>query len=103
MPLSVGRPASIAAVDAALARESKELVVVAQRDASIDTPGPNDIFSIGTKAIIKRLARRADLHRVILPKGNEKDLRELPGNVRAEMEFIFAERIHDVLAAAIPS
>jgi ATP-dependent Lon protease len=47
-------------------------------------------------------ARRAGLQRVILPKENEKDLRELPENVRAEMEFVLAERIEDVLAAAIP-
>ncbi len=47
-------------------------------------------------------ARRAGMRRVILPKGNEKDLRELPENVRAEMEFVFAEQIEDVLAAAIP-
>jgi ATP-dependent Lon protease len=47
-------------------------------------------------------ARRAGLHRVILPKENAKDLRELPDHVRAEMEFVLAERIEDVLAAAIP-
>ena len=33
MPLSVGRTSSIAAVDAALATEEKEIVIVAQRDA----------------------------------------------------------------------
>jgi ATP-dependent Lon protease len=47
-------------------------------------------------------ARRAGIQRVILPKENEKDLRELPDHVRAEMEFILAERIEDVLVAAIP-
>jgi ATP-dependent Lon protease len=47
-------------------------------------------------------ARRAGIRRVILPKDNEKDLRELPDNVRAEMEFVFAERVEEVLAAAIP-
>ncbi len=47
-------------------------------------------------------ARRAGISRVILPKENEKDLRELPENVRAEMEFIFAERVEAVLMAAIP-
>ena len=41
-------------------------------------------------------ARRADIRRVILPMGNEKDLRELPENVRAEMEFIGVERIEEV-------
>jgi ATP-dependent Lon protease len=46
-------------------------------------------------------ARRAGIQRVILPKENEKDLRELPDHVRAEMEFVLAERIEDVLAAAI--
>ncbi len=47
-------------------------------------------------------ARRAGIRRVILPKENQKDLRELPENVRAEMEFIFVERIEDVLTAVIP-
>jgi ATP-dependent Lon protease len=47
-------------------------------------------------------ARRAGLRRVILPKENEKDLRELPDNIRAEMEFIFVERVEQALIAAIP-
>src|SRR5262249_39699320 len=47
-------------------------------------------------------ARRAGIRRAILPKENQKDLRELPDNVRAEMEFVFAERVEDVFAAAIP-
>jgi ATP-dependent Lon protease len=47
-------------------------------------------------------ARRAGLRRVILPKDNEKDLRDLPDHVRAEMEFVFAGQIEDALAAAIP-
>src|SRR5262249_46073470 len=33
-------------------------------------------------------ARRAGIKRVILPKANEKDLSELPENVRQEMTFI---------------
>ena len=48
-------------------------------------------------------ARRAELSRVILPAGNEQDLRELPENVRAEMTFLCVDRIEDVLAAAIPA
>jgi ATP-dependent Lon protease len=47
-------------------------------------------------------ARRAGIRCVILPKENEKDLRELPDNVRAEMGFIFVERVEDALSAAIP-
>ncbi len=47
-------------------------------------------------------ARRAGIKRVILPKDNEKDLRELPEPVRRELEFVFAERVEDVLHAALP-
>ncbi len=47
-------------------------------------------------------ARRLGIKRVILPKANQKDLRDLPEPVRAEMEFIFAEKVSEVLQAAIP-
>jgi ATP-dependent Lon protease len=47
-------------------------------------------------------ARRAGLKRVILPRGNQKDLRDLPEEVRKEMEFAFADRVEDVLAAVLP-
>ena len=50
MPLNVGRPSSIAATEAALASEGKEIVVVAQRDASIENPALTDLYSIGTKS-----------------------------------------------------
>jgi ATP-dependent Lon protease len=60
MPLNVGRPSSIAAIEAALASEEKEIVVVAQRDAAVDSPSLTDLYSIGTKAVIKKMARRAD-------------------------------------------
>jgi ATP-dependent Lon protease len=48
-------------------------------------------------------ARRAGIRRVILPKANQKDLRDLPDDVRKEMEFVFAERIYDVLSEMLPS
>jgi ATP-dependent Lon protease len=47
-------------------------------------------------------ARRAGLKRVILPRGNQKDLRDLPEEVRKEMEFVFADRVEDVLAVMLP-
>ncbi|MBI2688499.1 MAG: endopeptidase La [Acidobacteria bacterium] len=48
-------------------------------------------------------ARRAGMKRVILPKANEKDLRDVPESVRAELEFLFADRVEEVLAAMIPA
>jgi ATP-dependent Lon protease len=47
-------------------------------------------------------AHRAGIRQVILPKENEKDLRDVPETVRREVKFTFAERVEDVLAAAIP-
>ncbi len=47
-------------------------------------------------------ARRAGILTVILPKGNQKDLRDLPEKVRNEMKFVFAERVEDVLRVAVP-
>jgi ATP-dependent Lon protease len=57
MPLSVGRPASLAAVEAALATEGKEIVIVAQRDSSVENPGAPDLYTIGTKAVIRKMSR----------------------------------------------
>jgi ATP-dependent Lon protease len=48
-------------------------------------------------------ARRAGLRRVILPRDNAMDLRELPDNVRADLDIVLADRIEDVLQAAIPA
>jgi ATP-dependent Lon protease len=57
MPLSVGRPQSLAAVEAALAAEDKTLVLVAQREANNDNPGAEGLYTIGTRAVIKKMAR----------------------------------------------
>jgi ATP-dependent Lon protease len=47
-------------------------------------------------------ARRAGIRRIILPRANQKDLRELPEQVRNDTEFVFADRVEDVLNAVIP-
>ena len=46
-------------------------------------------------------ASRNGLCTVILPKRNEFDLEDVPENVRSEMHFIFAERVDDVVNAAL--
>ncbi|XP_060574708.1 lon protease homolog 2, peroxisomal-like [Ruditapes philippinarum] len=45
-------------------------------------------------------AHRAGIRRIILPKRNEKDLQEIPNNVKGELSFIFAVELEDVLRAA---
>ena len=46
-------------------------------------------------------AHRAGLKTVILPKQNEKDLDDVPEEVRKTLKFILAERVDDVFRAAI--
>jgi ATP-dependent Lon protease len=56
MPLTAGRPVSVAAIESAVGTEEKELLVVSQRDASVQEPARKDLYEIGTKAVIRRLA-----------------------------------------------
>jgi len=46
-------------------------------------------------------AHRAGVKRVILPDENEKDLEEIPANVRGELHFLFVKHVDEVLAAAL--
>lgn len=46
-------------------------------------------------------AHRAGIKTVILPKDNERDLEEVPENVRKTMRFVFAETMKDVLTVAL--
>src|SRR3954466_6243134 len=57
LPLSAGRPASSAAVEAALASEDKTIFVVAQRNPQVEQPTADDLYAVGTKAVIKKMAR----------------------------------------------
>ncbi len=72
MPLSVGREASLGAVEKALATEDKEIIVVAQRDPSIDTPGAENLFTIGTRAAIKKVSRHNGSQIDVLVLGIER-------------------------------
>jgi ATP-dependent Lon protease len=71
-PYSVGRPQSVAAVEAALAKEDKALVVVAQRPSEAEQPGVNDLFSVGTRAVIKKMARASEETLELLVQGVER-------------------------------
>jgi len=46
-------------------------------------------------------AHRAGLKSVILPRQNEKDLEDVPDEVRASLKFVLAERVDDVFQAAL--
>lgn len=46
-------------------------------------------------------AHRASVKKVILPKDNEKDLEEVPQQIKDELQFTFAERIDEVIEATL--
>jgi len=60
MPLVVGRASSLAAVEAALATEDKQIVLFAQKDSALEAPTQNDLYVVGTKATIRKVNRSED-------------------------------------------
>jgi ATP-dependent Lon protease len=46
-------------------------------------------------------AARAGIRTVILPARNRRDLEDIPQSVRNRLEFVWAEKIDDVLARAL--
>ena len=87
IPLFVGRHKSIRALDRAM-EVDKRILLVAQKDAAQDEPGPEDIYRVGTVSTILQLLK--------LPDGTVKVLVEGGQRVRIEKiaeseEFLAAE------------
>jgi len=59
LPITVGRPASVAAIQQAV-REQRQIVVVLQRDAEKAEPGANDLYRFGTVANLLRYVPSPD-------------------------------------------
>jgi ATP-dependent Lon protease len=57
MPLAVGRPQSLAALEAASKGEEKLVAVFTQRNPETEDPKLEDLSRIGTKAVIRRMGR----------------------------------------------
>jgi ATP-dependent Lon protease len=72
LPLSVGRESSLKAVEAALKTEEKEIILIAQRDPQVDSPQQDDLYTIGTKAVIRKSSRPNDGLMEILVLGVER-------------------------------
>ena len=70
-PLFVGRSHSMEAVEAAADRV-KPLIGIAQRDADVEHPGPEDLFTFGTELAIGRTLRMPDGTLSILAQGRRR-------------------------------
>ncbi len=72
VPFTIGRARSMAAVEAALDTEEKALLMVTQRDSEKEEPGFDDLFLIGTKAVIKQMGKTSEGHLQVLAQGIER-------------------------------
>lgn len=66
MPISIQRPGSIAAVDAALATEGKMIAVFTQYNPMVEDSKIRDLHPVGTSATIKLIARSNSMIQLIM-------------------------------------
>ncbi len=91
VPLFVGREKSIAALEEVM-KEDKQILLVAQKNASQDDPGPDDIYRVGTVSSVLQLLK--------LPDGTVKVLVE--GTARADIAgFVDNPRFFQVSASVL--
>src|SRR6202171_3928641 len=83
IPLFVGRPKSIKAMETAM-EAGKSILLVAQKSAVKDDPGPGDMYAIGCVSSILQMLK--------LPDGTVKVLVE--GGTRARLREIVDVRTH---------
>jgi len=84
LPLFVGREKSVKAVDAALSGD-RYILILSQKDETVDNPGPDDMYQVGTVGMIMRMLK--------MPDGRLKVL--VQGLSRAKVKrFVAAEPFH---------
>ena len=100
VPLGVGRPRSLAAVEAALATPEKLLGCITVRPDSADDSDakPADLYEVGTLVMIKRMERVAEGMRIIV-QGTEririKEWKQEDPHLRAVAEILPEPTITD--------
>lgn len=92
VPLFVGREKSVKALEDVM-REDKQILLVTQKNAGQDDPGPADVYSIGTLGTVLQLLK--------LPDGTVKVLVE--GQQRARiMRFGDSEEFYQAYVELVP-
>ena len=67
MPLNIGRQASVALI--ASLGEDKRIGVVAQREPSVEEPGPEDLYEVGCLAIVHKVVRMPNQSLLVFAEG----------------------------------
>ena len=71
VPLFVGRPRSVHALETAMS-EDHRIVLVAQRNTDVDDPSPDDLFSVGTLGEVVQMLRLPDGTIRVMIEGSER-------------------------------
>ena len=85
IPLFVGREKSIEALERAMSSD-KRVLLVAQKDAAQDDPGPQDMYEVGTISSILQLLKLPDGTVKVLVEGGERARIERFGEVASLFE-----------------
>ncbi|HWC18456.1 MAG TPA: endopeptidase La [Terriglobales bacterium] len=70
LPLTVGRESSVQLINQL--GEEKNIVVVAQREARVDSPQPTDLYSIGTLATVHKVVKMPNQSLFVFTEGVER-------------------------------
>ncbi len=70
LPLTVGRESSIQLIQSL--GEEKTILVVAQRDARLDSPEGGDLHSVGTRATVHKVVKMPNQSLFVFTEGNER-------------------------------
>jgi ATP-dependent Lon protease len=90
LPLTVGREGSVQLINSL--GEDKTIVVVAQREARVDSPQPSDLYSIGTLAVVHKVVKMPNQSLFVFAEGLERvrlaDFAQLSPFMRAQVTTI---------------
>ena len=71
LPISVGRPGSVAAAQQAV-REQRQIGLLMQRDQAVDDPRPGDLYRVGTVANLVRYVTAPDGNHHLVCQGDQR-------------------------------
>ena len=90
LPLTVGRESSVQLINSL--GEDKTIVVVAQREARVDSPQPSDLYGIGTLAVVHKVVKMPNQSLFVFAEGLERvrlaDFAQLAPFMRAQVTTI---------------
>src|SRR5438270_4270403 len=90
LTLTVGRESSIQLINSL--GEEKTILVVAQREARVDTPQPTDLYNLGTLATVHKVVKMPNQSLFVFTEGLQRaklqEFSQLTPFLRADVEAI---------------